>query len=56
MDPIKKTPKPILQNRYIDALIDMWEHPLWITFAKDAKKKYVESMMRIIDWEQINQD
>ena len=33
---------------------DMWEHLLWITF-KDAKKKYVESMMRIIDWEQINQ-
>ena len=35
----------------------MWEHSLWITFKsfKDAKKKYVESMMRIIDWEQINQ-
>ena len=36
--------------------IDMWEHSFTDYIpAKDAKKKYVESMMRIIDWEQINQ-
>jgi superoxide dismutase len=36
--------------------IDMWEHSFMDYIpAKDAKKKYVESMMRIIDWEQINQ-
>ena len=52
---IKKTPN---QSYKTDILmpIDMWEHSFMDYIpAKDAKKKYVESMMRIIDWEQINQ-
>ena len=52
---IKKTTN---QSYKTDILmpIDMWEHSFMDYIpAKDAKKKYVESMMRIIDWEQINQ-
>ena len=52
---IKKTPN---QSYKTDILmpIDMWEHSFMDYIpAKDAKKKYVESMMRIIDWDSINQ-
>ena len=52
---LKTTPN---QSYKTDILmpIDMWEHSFMDYIpAKDAKKKYVESMMRIIDWEQINQ-
>jgi len=33
----------------------MWEHSFSdYVPAKDAKKKYIEGMMRIINWESIN--
>ena len=52
---IKKTPN---QSYKTDILmpIDMWEHSFMDYIpAKDTKKKYVEGMMRIIDWDSINQ-
>lgn len=51
---IKTTPN---QSYKSDILmpIDMWEHSFSdYVPAKDAKKKYLEGMMRIINWESIN--
>ena len=51
---IKTTPN---QSYKTDILmpIDMWEHSFSdYVPAKDAKKKYLEGMMRIINWESIN--
>jgi Fe-Mn family superoxide dismutase len=51
---IKTTPN---QSHKSDILmpIDMWEHSFSdYVPAKDAKKKYLEGMMRIINWESIN--
>ena len=51
---IKTTPN---QSYRTDILmpVDMWEHSFSdYVPAKDAKKKYIEGMMRIINWESIN--
>jgi len=51
---IKITPN---QSYKTDILmpVDMWEHSFSdYVPAKDAKKKYIEGMMRIINWESIN--
>ena len=51
---IKTTPN---QSYKTDILmpVDMWEHSFSdYVPAKDAKKKYIEGMMRIINWESIN--
>ena len=51
---IKTTPN---QSYKTDILmpIDMWEHSFSdYVPAKDAKKKYLEGIMRIINWESIN--
>ena len=52
---IKTTPN---QSYKTDILmpVDMWEHSYMDYIpAKDAKKKYMDSMMRIINWDVINQ-
>ena len=52
---IKTTPN---QSYKTDILmpIDMWEHSFMDYIpAKDAKKKYMDGMMRIINWDIINQ-
>jgi Fe-Mn family superoxide dismutase len=51
---IKTTPN---QSYKTDILmpVDMWEHSFSdYVPAKDAKKKYIEGMMSIINWESIN--
>ena len=36
--------------------IDMWEHSFMdYVPAKDAKKKYITGILKIINWETINQ-
>ena len=51
---IKTTPN---QSYKTDILmpIDMWEHS-FVDYipAKDAKKKYLQNMMKIVDWDVIN--
>ena len=52
---IKTTPN---QSYKSDILmpVDMWEHSFMDYIpAKDAKKKYMDGMMRIINWDVINQ-
>ena len=52
---IKTTPN---QSYKTDILmpIDMWEHSFMdYVPAKDAKKKYITGIMKIINWESINQ-
>ena len=52
---IKTTPN---QSYKTDILmpIDMWEHSFMdYVPAKDAKKKYISGIMKIINWESINQ-
>ena len=52
---IKTTPN---QSYKTDILmpVDMWEHSYMDYIpAKDAKKKYMDGMMRIISWDVINQ-
>jgi len=35
--------------------IDMWEHSFMdYVPAKDAKKKYIESVMKLMDWDKLN--
>ena len=52
---VKTTPNQTYKSDILMP-IDMWEHSFMDYIpAKDAKKKYVESMMRIIDWDSINQ-
>ena len=52
---IKTTPN---QSYKTDILmpIDMWEHSFMDYIpAKDAKKKYITGILKIINWETINQ-
>ena len=37
--------------------IDMWEHSFsdYTKEGKECKKKYIQNMMRIINWDVINQ-
>ena len=51
---IKTTPN---QSYKTDILlpIDMWEHSFMDYIpAKDAKKKYIENMMKIVNWDVVN--
>lgn len=51
---IKTTPNQTFRNDIL-LPIDMWEHSFTDYFpAKDAKKRYIKAMMRLIDWQQIN--
>ena len=51
---IKTTPNQSFKSDIIMP-IDMWEHSFTDYFpAKDAKKRYVKAMFRIMDWQVIN--
>ena len=53
---IKTTPNQTWQPDVVMP-IDMWEHSFsdYTKEGKECKKKYIQNMMRIINWDVINQ-